>query len=139
MSRQRFFNESFRRKSTPKDDTTSNAKKDIVLETADIGGFTLIFQNPETEQQWQTTNLFRKMAMTQRFLAMSVIFQGLFLWSDVIELHHEHVSLNLALRSLIGLMPLLALFLISTGLLYPSQMLLFLLKIFYGSHNRRVI
>jgi len=41
-------------KSSP--DDTNLEKKDIMLETTDIGGFSLMFQDPQKEMKWHMTH-----------------------------------------------------------------------------------
>jgi uncharacterized membrane protein YgcG len=112
-------------------------KKDIMLEEQTIGAFTLIFQDPNTEARWQSTNLIRQIRLTQRLLFISALFQGLFYWSDVVQREKEggtdeHFVLFLSLRLLIGLVFVFGSFLIGTGLVLPNQVLLFWAQIFYG-------
>ena len=53
-------------------------KKDFTLETADIGGFTLMFRDPEKELKWHMTHQMRHVGITQRYLFACALFQILF-------------------------------------------------------------
>jgi hypothetical protein len=66
------------------------SKKDITLEEQTLGGFTLIFQDPNMESKWQSCHLLRQTRLTQRLLFFSALFQGLFYCSDVIDCHQDH-------------------------------------------------
>jgi len=56
----------------------SNRKQDIIVEKADIGGFTLIFKDPEKENKWHKTHRKRHIGITSRYLFVCALFQGLF-------------------------------------------------------------
>jgi hypothetical protein len=114
------------------DNKLLSEKKDITLEITDIGGFTLMFQDPAIERKWQFTHLARYVKICQRFLLGTAISQLFFFWSDYIESKGEKVVLFLSLRLLISLPPLLGCFLVATGLLVPSQEMLFFTELLYG-------
>ncbi len=116
----------------PKD----SLKKDPILETTEIRGLTLMFDNPSKELKWQATQLKRNVGLTQRFLFFSAIFQGIFYWSDVIEnindVNTQSLSHLLYLRIILVILPLSACFLVSTGLLVPTQTIIFWITMCYG-------
>ena len=62
-----------------------NDKKDFKIEQAEIRPFTLVFDDPETEQQWNQAHLSRHIGLTSRYLLLAACFQGLFYWGDYIE------------------------------------------------------
>lgn len=45
-------------------------------ETAKIGAVTLMFDNPETESEWNSDNLQRNITLTTRYLFFASLFQG---------------------------------------------------------------
>ena len=105
------------------------------MEKEDIGGITLMFTDSDKEIKWQLNQLKRNFGISQRFLFFSALFQGIFYWSDVLENDpQENVQLFhlLCLRLLLGTLPLLSCFLVSTGLLLPTQMTIFWVNICYG-------
>jgi hypothetical protein len=122
---------------TSKISKPSFEKKDITLETTDIGGFTLMFGDPEIERKWQLDRLPRHIRICQRFLLGTSISQALYFWSDIIESDGENVVYHLSLRLLISVPPLLGSFLVATGLLIPSQELLFFAELLYGKQYLR--
>jgi len=73
-------------KSSP--DDTNLEKKDIMLETTDIGGFSLMFQDPQKEMKWHMTHRNRHVGITQRYLFACTIFQGLFYCNHLIVIHY---------------------------------------------------
>jgi len=111
-------------------------KKDCVVETADIGGLTLMFQDRTTELKWQQNQMKRNFGISQRFLFFSAIFQGLFFWSDILEQNESgnrsHALELCCMRILLGGLSLICCFLVSTGLLLPTQMMVFWINICYG-------
>jgi hypothetical protein len=122
---QRRSNASSQEKVSPS--VTSNNKKDCIVETADIGGLTLMFQDRPVELKWQQNQMKRNFGISQRFLFFSAIFQGLFFWSDIIEQqetkNHSYALQLCCMRILLGGLSLLCCFLVSTGLLLPTQMM----------------
>lgn len=116
-------------------------KKEIRQETADIRGFTLMFDDADVETKWNLSHLDRQRAITSRYLLCASIFQGLFFWSDLIE-HQASLKNNTGMngsiiqmayiRVVLGTLPLVACFLVSTGLLVPSQINIFWINICYG-------
>lgn len=107
-------------------------KKDILFEEQTIGGFTLIFQDPNMEIKWQTTHLLRQTRLTQRLLFFSSLFQGLFYCSDYIDSPKEYLLLFGSIRLLISLLFLLGSFLVAIGILQPKQRTLCWCQLIYG-------
>ena len=112
------------------------AEKSIVVEKADIGGLTLMFQDRMVEISWQQNQLKRNFGLSVRFLFFSSMFQGLFFWSDLIEqtnIGNESFQLHfLCVRLVLGGISLLSCFLVSTGLLLPTQMNIFWVNLAYA-------
>jgi hypothetical protein len=116
-------------------------KKEIRQETADIRGFTLMFDDADMETKWHLSHLDRQRSITSRYLLCATVFQGLFFWSDLIE-HKASLKNNIDMggsithtayiRLLLGTLPLVACFFVSTGLLVPSQVNVFWINICYG-------
>lgn len=112
-------------KSIPED------KKDLRNEISEIGYFTLFFSDPLMEERWNRAHLKRHISITTRFLFIAAVFQGLFLWSDVIE-KQDHLFHLAIIRLMIGGFTLLGSFLVATGLLIPSQSAVLLINLCYG-------
>lgn len=109
--------------------------KEQVVERTAIGGLTLMFQDRDIEVQWQQHQLKRNFGISQRFLFFSALFQGLFFWSDVLEQEELSGETKLrlcCLRLILGGFSLLCCFLVSTGLLLPTQMTIFWANVCYG-------
>jgi hypothetical protein len=79
-------------------------------------------------------HLERHIGITTRYLFVASFFQALFYWSDVLESHGDSTYLfHLGcLRLLLGALTLLGCFLVSTGLLIPTQMTVFWINMCYG-------
>ena len=112
----------------------TDSKKELKQEVADIRGFTLIFENDNMEMKWNLMHLERHIGITTRFLFAASVFQGLFYWSDCLENHADPTYLFKlgCLRLLLGGFTLLGCFLVSTGLIVPTQMGVFWVNMFYG-------
>jgi hypothetical protein len=114
--------------------SVADSKKDLKQEVADIRGFTLMFENESMEMKWNLTHLERQIGITTRYLFAASFFQGLFYWSDCLESHGDSSYLfHLGcLRLILGGMTLLGCFLVSTGLVIPTQMAVFWINMCYG-------
>jgi hypothetical protein len=112
----------------------SENKKELKQEIADIRGFTLTFENEAMETKWNLMHLERHIGITTRYLFAASFFQALFYWSDVLESHGDSTYLfHLGcLRLLLGGLTLLGCFLVSTGLIIPTQMTVFWINMGYG-------
>eukprot|EP01041_Mallomonas_annulata_P000812 gene812-1587_t len=111
-------------------------KKDVTIETTDIGGFTLMFKDPEKELKWRVTHQKRHIGMSKRYLFACALYQGLFfcklqlnlsifgtilisfLGSDVLEGRGRHLIL---VRISLGLFSFLGCLLIAVGVITPRQ------------------
>lgn len=60
-------------------------KKDFKVEQEGIRPFSLMFDDVETEKQWNQANLARHIGLTSRYLFVAACFQGIFYWGDYIE------------------------------------------------------
>ena len=120
--------------SSAKSHQNEDAKKELKQETADIRGFTLMFGNEAMEAKWNRQYMNRHISITTRYLFAATVFQGLFYWSDVLESDKDPSSLFhlLCLRLLIGGFTLLGCFLVSTGLVVPTQLTVFWVNLCYG-------
>lgn len=115
-------------------------KKDISFEEQTLGGFTLIFQDPNMELKWQSSHLLRQTRLTQRLLFISALYQGLFYWSDLIDCEefssHQHWQsyffLFSSMRLFIGVLFILASFCVAMGVLSPKQRTLCFFQLIYG-------
>jgi len=120
---------------SPADD--GHRKKELKDEISGIRGFTLLFESETVEAKWQKEHMPRHIAITTRYLFAATIFQGLFYWGDVLESRGRADAQSalfhlLCLRLLIGGFTLLGCFLVSTGLVVPSQMTVFWVNLCYG-------
>lgn len=114
--------------------SAADSKKELKQEIADIRGFTLIFENESMEMKWNLMHLERHIGITTRYLFAASAFQGLFYWSDCLESHGDSTYLfHLGcLRLLLGGLTLLGCFLVSTGLVIPTQLAVFWINMCYG-------
>ena len=114
--------------------TAADSKKELKQEIADIRGFTLMFENDNMEMKWNLMHIERHIGITTRYLFAASVFQGLFYWSDCLESHGDSTYLFQlgCLRLLLGGFTLLGCFLVSTGLIVPTQMAVFWINMFYG-------
>lgn len=123
--------------------TDDTNKKELKQETADMRGFTLMFEDTNMELKWNMAHLDRHIAITTRYLFWASFFQGLFFWGDVLENYGDRKEDSQALMSsylfhlglirlLLGIFPLISCFLVSTGLLIPTQMTVFWMNLCYG-------
>lgn len=114
--------------------SAADSKKELKQEIADIRGFTLIFENESMEMKWNLMHLERHIGITTRYLFAASVFQGLFYWSDCLENHGDSTYLfHLGcLRLLLGGLTLLGCFLVSTGLVIPTQLAVFWINMCYG-------
>jgi hypothetical protein len=60
-------------------------KKDCKIEQVGIRPFSLMFDDDETEKQWNLTHIHRHIGLTSRYLFVAACFQGIFYWGDYIE------------------------------------------------------
>ena len=109
----------------------SNAKKDITYERADIAGFTLLFQDRDTERKWRYYCLGKHTQMTGRFLFMSGMYQALFFMADIND-NNNSIFFKGCWRLACGLCALTLCFLVATSLVSPSQIMLFYVQLLYG-------
>ena len=118
----------------PVTQSVGDNKKELKQEIADIRGFTLIFENEGMEMKWNLMHLERHIGITTRYLFAASVFQGLFYWSDCLESHGDNTYLFQlgCLRLLLGGLTLLGCFLVSTGLVVPTQMTVFWINMCYG-------
>jgi hypothetical protein len=132
-------------------------KKDISFEEQTLGGFTLIFQDPNMETKWQSCHLLRQTRLAQRLLFFSGLYQGLFYCSDLIDSQElmnassstssdpsspsphllsahwtSYFFLFTSMRLFIGVLFVLASFFVSIGLLIPKQSTLCCFQLIYG-------
>ena len=114
--------------------TAADSKKELKQEIADIRGFTLMFENDNMEMKWNLMHLERHIGITTRYLFAASVFQGLFYWSDCLESYGNSTYLFQlgCLRLLLGGLTLLGCFLVSTGLIVPTQMAVFWINMCYG-------
>lgn len=124
-------------KKTPDANSTvnsSNDKKELRQEESQIGLFTLMFGDSDMERIWSIQHLPRHIAITTRYLFAASVFQGLFYWSDILELDTNHDSINNIglIRFALGGIPLLCCFLVATGLVVPTQMTIMWINVLYG-------
>ena len=117
--------------------SSGDHKKELKDEISSIRGFTLLFESEQVEAKWQKEHMPRHIAITTRYLFAATIFQGLFYWSDVLESRGRSDAQAalfhlLCLRLLIGGFTLLGCFMVSTGLVVPSQMTVFWVNLCYG-------
>jgi hypothetical protein len=114
--------------------SAADSKKELKQEIADIRGFTLIFENESMEMKWNLMHLERHIGITTRYLFAASVFQGLFYWSDCLENHGDSTYLFQlgCLRLLLGGLTLLGCFLVSTGLVIPTQLAVFWINMCYG-------
>ena len=61
----------------------------IRFERTGIVGLTLMFEERAIEKHWQAHQLKRNFGISVRFLFFASLFQGLFVWSDVLEQQGE--------------------------------------------------
>ena len=116
-----------------KSNQSDDSKKELKQEIADIRGFTLMFDNEAMEAKWNRQYMNRHISITTRYLFAATVFQGLFYWSDVLESKDPSSLFHLlCLRLLIGGFTLLGCFLVSTGLVVPSQLTVFWVNLCYG-------
>ena len=59
--------------------------KALRFDTAKIRALSLLFENKALEDRWDSSHKSRLQAMTVRYLFASGLFQGMFLWSDVLR------------------------------------------------------
>ena len=108
-------------------------KKELRQEESRIGLFTLMFVDSDMERIWTRQHLPRHIAITTRYLFAASVFQGLFYWSDLLELDHDDSIHNIGLiRFALGGIPLLCCFLVATGLMVPTQMMIMWCNVLYG-------
>ena len=116
---------------------SSNDDKKLKFSTAKIRALTLLFENTELEDRWNVSHKRRLKALSTRYLFLSGLFQGLFLWSDQIEGRsdpalQEVLWLHAIIRLALGGGPLIFCFLYAVGIFEPSQFVVLLTNLLYG-------
>ena len=111
-------------------DRLAQSKKDLNWETEALNPITLAFESHDLEARWRLRNGSRQRAIASRFLFMSAVFQLIFHASDVLE--DVQGPIVGPLRLLLGAESLGGSLLIFTGLVPPSQPVLFWLLSLYG-------
>ena len=119
------------------DDDDDDRSSSIRFERTGMVGLTLMFEEIAVEKHWQAHQLKRNFGISVRFLFFASLFQGLFLWSDILEQRGELFGTLkdihlLCMRLLLGGFSLLSCFLVSTGLLLPTQVTIFWVNLIYG-------
>lgn len=117
--------------------SSSGNQKALRFDTAKIRALSLLFENKALEDRWDSSHKSRLRAMTVRYLFASGLFQGMFLWSDVLESHNdqeltEGLFLKSMIRLVLGGVPLILCFIYAIGVASPSQMTVFIANLLYG-------
>ena len=112
-------------------------EKVLKFDSARIQGLTLLFENKGLEDRWNESHKGRLKALTTRYLFLSGLFQGLFLWSDQIEARsdqalQEVLFLHSMIRLALGGGPLIFCFIYAIGIFVPSQFVVLLTNLLYG-------
>ena len=75
-------------------DKDRDDEKGEVIETSQIRGLTLLFENKSLEKKWNKYNETRTKGLAMRYMFFCFVFQAIFYWSDNLELRHGILNSN---------------------------------------------